>query len=256
MSEDSSECENGLSQISNQIEEAIKINFSPQYPFSNINKEEDDQSEILYKKLYFIKSHSENQNSTRYQTNLDISVIKIVPIYIQNKRGGSPLFEAHVDKDFRLNNERKRIGRNCFNNFLKNLIENMITICGINLHLKKFPSEFIFYIINKSNKFVLEITLEKLLGDESLYKGRDPKNYYPNHQEVINELKKVENKKALKKAGKDKFLGMKFKDLFNKYYLTSTEFKQKKDELIEKKGIDEAKNFEQFSKSFIEDYQN
>ena len=52
-----------------------------------------------------------------------------------------------------------------------------------------------------------------------------------------------------------KFLGMEFKDLFNKYYLTSTEFKQKKDELIEKKGIDEAKNFEQFSKSFIEDYQ-
>ena len=49
---------------------------------------------------------------------------------------------------------------------------------------------------------------------------------------------------------------MNFKDLFNKYYLTSTEFKQKKDELIEKKGIDEAKNFEQFSKSFIEDYQN
>ena len=112
MSEDSSECENGPSQISNQIEEAIKINFSPQYPFSNINKEEDDQSEILYKKLYFIQSHSENQNPTRYQTNLDISVIKIVPIYIQNKRGGSPLFEAHVDKDFRLNNERKRIGRN------------------------------------------------------------------------------------------------------------------------------------------------
>ena len=101
----------------------------------------------------------------------------------------------------------------------------------------------------------MEITLEKLLGDKILYKGRDPKNYYPNHQEVINKLKKVENKKALEKAGKDKFLGMKFKDLFNKYYLTSTEFKQKKDELIEKKGIDEAKNFEQFSKSFIEDYQ-
>jgi hypothetical protein len=280
MSEQSYESENVSNPNSYELEEVFNDIFKNSNNCSDESEEQEDQ------KRYFIQPFLENQNSeiTLQQTKLDNFLVfnkekvnkitnKAEPKFIQKKRKRTVLFTTSKNKcvlskptisksplqtfqvcDFKcINNERKKIATNFFNEFLKNLIEGMLKICRrFYMCLKKFPKKFICYIIIKSNKFILEKTLEELLEDEVLYKNRDSNNCYPNHLKIKEELKKDENRKALEKEDKYKFLEMKFKDLFNNYYLTSTEFQQKKDKI--KKN--EIGKFVQFSKSFIQDYKN
>jgi V8-like Glu-specific endopeptidase len=126
--------------------------------------------------------------------------------------------------------------------------------CKCILHLEKFPKDFIFQAVKKSNKHYLEYTLEELFENKKLYENKDPYDVYSINLKVINELKKEKNKEIMAKFGYDKILKMKYRELYEKY-LQSNEYKQYRQKiynLFEKKGKTEAEKIEIWFKTFLD----
>ena len=169
------------------------------------------------------------------------------------KRNEPNIIENEIPKKIREDNFRTGIGRN-FMNYLKNLIEEMKKECKCILYLEKFPKGFILQAVKKSNKHYLEYTLEELFENKKLYEKKDPHDIYSINLKVINELKLEKNKEIMEKFGYDKILKMKYRELYEKY-LQSNEYKQyrqKINNLFEKKGKTEAEKIEIWFKTFLD----
>ena len=166
------------------------------------------------------------------------------------KRNEPNFIENENQKKIREDNFRTGLGRN-FMNYLKNLIEEMKKKCKCILHLEKFPKDFIFQAVKKSNKHYLEYTLEELFENKKLYENKDPYDVYSINLKVINELKKEKNKEIMEKFGYDKILKMKYRELYEQY-LKSNEYKQYRQKILEKKGKTEAENIEILFKTFLD----
>ena len=170
---------------------------------------------------------------------------------LQKKRKNSSVGKNKKNK--KLNNWRKKVARNFFNKYLKNIIKKMGTSCKVVICIENFPDKFIFNVIKTNNKFILEMTFEELIKKEELYKGKEAKNYYFKNKESLEKIKSNMHLVNTEELDIDKILKMKFKDLY-KDYLHSDEYKLKKSKLFEEKGISEGKMFEEMSENFIEYY--
>ena len=161
--------------------------------------------------------------------------------------------EKEVQKKIREDNFRSGIGRS-FMNFVLNLLKEMKQKCNCILCLEKFPKGFILQAVKKRNIHYLEYTFEELFENKKLYDNKDPHGIYSINLKVIKELKSEKNKHTMEMFGYDKILKMKYRELYE-LYLKSNEFKQYKqkiNDLYEKKGNLEKAKIDIWFNNFIE----
>ena len=265
-SESENSCENSSY---NQINDAIKNNFpfdsssTSDCYFKGNNQNIEDQN-IHFKSTNTFTSKSENIQPLEINRQ-EIQSIDCLELKeekkndnnsesskkLQKKRKKSS--DSKNKKNKKLNNWRKKIARNFFNKYLKKIIEKMAKIRKCIISFENFPDKFIFNVIKTKNKAILEMTLEKLIKNEDLYKDSKSQKYYLKNLEVLKKIQSNVNKVNTEEFDIDQTLNMKFKDLY-KNYLQSVEYEQKKINLYKVKGISQGKIFEEMSENFIECY--
>ncbi len=166
---------------------------------------------------------------------------------------------AEQEKYEREDNCRIMIGRDVFNKYLKHKIEKFIRDNKLILCFENFPRDFIFKVTNKTNKPILDKTIEELIESKELYNDTKPKSHFDNNLKVIKVIKENENKcqDIINISGNnfDNFLKKKYRDLI-KDYSHSIEYEQKVAKIKSKKGIKEANKYKFFTEKFIENYLN
>ena len=155
--------------------------------------------------------------------------------------------ELEEEKYKREDNCRRMIGRDIFNHYFKHKIEGYIRNNNLILCFENFPKEFIFKVTNKGSISYLNKPIEELILDKELYNDTKPNN---NYEKNLKAIKAIKNKNE---NNFDDFLQKTYRELIEDY-LSSKEYKQKKEKLEKKKGINEAKRYESFCKIFIENF--
>ena len=144
-------------------------------------------------------------------------------------------------------NIRKKIKRGFLNNALIKNINIILKNKGAIILFKKFQQKFVADITKKTNKILINLTLEEIFEKKELYHEDDYKFYFHNLKLV--KSKEVQENKELKKI-----LNKKYFELFEDY-LNSKEFKideinrlknNKMDDVYIKRYIYLAKNFIKF----------
>ena len=145
-------------------------------------------------------------------------------------------------------NIRRKIKRGFLNFCVIPKLNQKLKYFGSKLYFMRFPQSFAGDISRKTNKKILNMTLEEIFENKSINLNKtDLKNYYHNLEVVKNEeIKKIEELQ--------KILKMKYCDLFEEY-INSDEFKideinrirkgNAKDKFI-KKYIDVSQHFIKF----------
>ena len=160
--------------------------------------------------------------------------------------------EEEKEEEERQDNMRTAFGCNFFNKFITNKFRNFIKITKCGLCFEIFPKKIYKEATLKRSENYLDKTIEEFIVDEDLYKNDiKSKNKYDNNLKVINILKEDKYKDILNKNNFDNFLKKKFRDLIM-VYLDSDEFKEKIDEIKQKKGNNKAKTFADVAKCFVE----
>ena len=152
-----------------------------------------------------------------------------------------------INKKRRRNKEddiRRMIGRRFFNDILYNKINDILIKEGSKLIFEKLQQDLIYDLVKKSNKHLLNKSLEHIFVTKELYKGKNMMKYFHNIK-VLNLLKSEDYLEIRRRTQIDRILKMKYSDLFEEY-LSSKEFV---DEIARLKN-----NKEKFDKIYINNY--
>ena len=148
------------------------------------------------------------------------------------------------NKGERKDNINIRLMRSFLNNALLNEINEKLKHLGTLLFLKRFPQIFIYNVVKKMNKELINMTFNEILEKKELYNENELNKYY--HNLKVLKSKEINDNNALKNI-----VNKKFSKLFEEY-INSDKFeideinrlkaKNKKDNYI-KRYIHFAKNF-------------
>ena len=114
-------------------------------------------------------------------------------------------------------NIRKKIKRGFLNKALIIKINNILNDNKIRLYLERFPQKLVCDITKKSNKSLLNMSLEHIFEIKELYDENDLNNYYHN-------LKVIKSKEVQENFELKAILNKTYSELFEEY-LNSKEFK-------------------------------
>ena len=114
-------------------------------------------------------------------------------------------------------NIRKKIKRGFLNKALIIKINNILNDNKIRLYLERFPQKLVCDITKKSNKSLLNMSLEHIFEIKELYDENDLNNYYHN-------LKVIKSKEVQENLELKAILNKTYSELFEEY-LNSKEFK-------------------------------
>ena len=114
-------------------------------------------------------------------------------------------------------NMRKKIKRGFLNKALIIKINNILNDNKIRLYLERFPQKLVCDITKKSNKSLLNMSLEHIFEIKELYDENDLNNYYHN-------LKVIKSKEVQENFELKAILNKTYSELFEEY-LNSKEFK-------------------------------
>ena len=114
-------------------------------------------------------------------------------------------------------NMRKKIKRGFLNNALITKLNNILANNKIKSYVEKFPQNLVIDITRKSNKDLLNMSLEQIFEKRELYNEKVLKNY--NHNLNVIKSKEVQENPELKSI-----LNKKYYELFEEY-INSKEFK-------------------------------
>ena len=143
-------------------------------------------------------------------------------------------------------NMRKKLKRGFFNNGLVKNMNEILKDIDTALYLEKFPPTLVADITKKSNKDLLNMTLEQIFEKEELYEGNDLKNYY--HNLNVIKSKQIQNNVDLKEI-----LNKKYYELFEEY-INSKEFKIDEINRLKKNKMQDEyiKRYKYLANHFIE----
>ena len=143
-------------------------------------------------------------------------------------------------------NMRKKIKRRFLNFALVGNINEILKNIDKALYLEKFPSNFVSDITKRSNKNLLNMTLQEIFEKKELYEENGLKNYYHN-------LKVIKSEQIQKNIDLKEILNKKYPELF-KEYINSKEFKIDEINRLKKNKMqdDYIKRYIYLAKNFIE----
>ena len=152
------------------------------------------------------------------------------------------------NKGERKDNINIRLMRSFLNNTLLNEINEKLKHLGTILFLKKFPQIFIYNVVKKMNKELINMTFNEIMEKKDLYDKNELNKYY--HNLKVLKSKEINDNNALKNI-----VNKKFSKLFEEY-INSDKFeideinrlkaKNKKDNYI--------KSYIYFAKNFIKSF--
>ena len=149
------------------------------------------------------------------------------------------------NKGERKDNINIRLMRSFLNNVLLNEINEKLKHLGTLLFLKKFPQIFIYNVVKKMNKELINMTFNEILEKKELYNENELNKYY--HNLKVLKSKEINDNNALKNI-----VNKKFSKLFEEY-INSDKFEI--DEINRLKAKNKKDNYIQryiyFAKNFI-----
>ena len=149
------------------------------------------------------------------------------------------------NKGERKDNIKIRLMRSFLNNALLNEINEKLKHLGTLLFLKKFPQIFIYNVVKKMNKELINMTFNEILEKKDLYDKNELNKYY--HNLKVLKSKEINDNNALKNI-----VNKKFSKLFEEY-INSDKFEI--DEINRLKAKNKKDNYIQryiyFAKNFI-----
>ena len=189
------------------------------YPYFNINLDKIDSGFDNFSQIFEPKSTNifkviyKERNSlfTNIEDN-EIDSSTNDETFLKRKKG--------FKKKRRFENQdniRKKIKRGFLNKALIIKINNILNDNKIRLYLERFPQKLVCDITKKSNKSLLNMSLEHIFEIKELYDENDLNNYYHN-------LKVIKSKEVQENFELKAILNKTYSELFEEY-LNSKEFK-------------------------------
>ena len=193
------------------------------------SKEKDKIFEVIYQRRYSVFSKIENDNST---TDDDT--------FIQRKR-----FPTKRRRRENKDNILKKIKRGFLNNALLKIINMSIKKNNGRFFFEKFQLYFISDVSKKTNKMLINMTLEEIYRKKELYHEKELKYYYRNLNLV--KSKEIQENKELKNI-----LSKKYYELFEEY-INSKEFKIDEINRLKNNNMEESyiKRYIYLARNFI-----
>ena len=149
------------------------------------------------------------------------------------------------NKGMRKDNIKIRLMRSFLNNALLNEINEKLKHIGSKIFLKKLPQMFVYNVIKKINKELINMTFIEILEKKDLYDKNELNKYY--HNLKVLKLKEINDNDDLKEIVNKKFM-----KLFEEY-INSDKFKI--DEInrlkVKNKKDNYIKNYIYFANNFI-----
>ena len=149
------------------------------------------------------------------------------------------------NKGERKDNIKIKLVRSFLNNVLLNEINEKLKHLGTLLFLKKFPQIFIYNVVKKMNKELINMTFNEIMEKKDLYDKNELNKYY--HNLKVLKSKEINDNNALKNI-----VNKKFSKLFEEY-INSDKFEI--DEINRLKAKNKKDNYIQryiyFAKNFI-----
>ena len=114
------------------------------------------------------------------------------------------------NKGERKDNIKIKLMRSFLNNVLLNEINEKLKHLGTLLFLKRFPQIFIYNVVKKMNKELINMTFNEIMEKKDLYDKNELNKYY--HNLKVLKSKEINDNNALKNI-----VNKKFSKLFEEY---------------------------------------
>ena len=205
--------------------------FSNEYPFYNDILDNTIQSFEKKKNIFNVIYPNKIALFTKTE-------IELPEILIGRKRESE-----RKRRKYNQDNIRKKIKRG-FLSILIDKLNKILASIGISLYFVKLPQSFVSDVVRKTNKEILNLTLEEIFKKEELYKldkDEDLSKYHHNLDVINNE--QIQGNENLKKI-----LNKKYYEIYEEY-INSNEFKVDEINRLKKNNTEEAD--EEYLKKYI-----
>ena len=196
--------------------------FSNEYPFYNDILDNTIQSFEKKKNIFNVIYPNKISLFTKTE-------IELPEILIGRKRESE-----RKRRKYNQDNIRKKIKRGFLSILIDKLNKILVSI-GINLYFVKLPQSFVSDVVRKTNKEILNLTLEEIFKKEELYKldkDEDLSKYHHNLDVINNE--QIQGNENFKKI-----LNKKYYEIYEEY-INSNEFKVDEINRLKKNNSEEA----------------
>lgn len=196
--------------------------FSNEYPFYNDILDNTIQSFEKKKNIFNVIYPNKIALFTKTE-------IELPEILIGRKRESE-----RKRRKYNQDNIRKKIKRGFLSILIDKLNKILVSI-GISLYFVKLPQSFVSDVVRKTNKEILNLTLEEIFKKEELYKldkDEDLSKYHHNLDVINNE--QIQGNENLKKI-----LNKKYYEIYEEY-INSNEFKVDEINRLKKNNSEEA----------------
>ena len=196
--------------------------FSNEYPFYNDILDNTVQSFEKKKNIFNVIYPNKISLFTKTE-------IELPEILIGRKRESE-----RKRRKYNQDNIRKKIKRGFLSILIDKLNKILVSI-GINLYFVKLPQSFVSDVVRKTNKEILNLTLEEIFKKEELYKldkDEDLSKYHHNLDVINNE--QIQGNENFKKI-----LNKKYYEIYEEY-TNSNEFKVDEINRLKKNNSEEA----------------
>ena len=196
--------------------------FSNEYPFYNDILDNTIQSFEKKKNIFNVIYPNKIALFTKTE-------IELPEILIGRKRESE-----RKRRKYNQDNIRKKIKRGFLSILIDKLNKILVSI-GINLYFVKLPQSFVSDVVRKTNKEILNLTLEEIFKKEELYKldkDEDLSKYHHNLDVINNE--QIQGNENFKKI-----LNKKYYEIYEEY-INSNEFKVDEINRLKKNNSEEA----------------
>ena len=196
--------------------------FSNEYPFYNDILDNTIQSFEKKKNIFNVIYPNKISLFTKTE-------IELPEILIGRKRESE-----RKRRKYNQDNIRKKIKRG-FLSILIDKLNKILASIGISLYFVKLPQSFVSDVVRKTNKEILNLTLEEIFKKEELYKldkDEDLSKYHHNLDVINNE--QIQGNKNFKKI-----LNKKYYEIYEEY-INSNEFKVDEINRLKKNNSEEA----------------
>ena len=205
--------------------------FSNEYPFYNDILDNTIQSFEKKKNIFNVIYPNKIALFTKTE-------IELPEILIGRKRESE-----RKRRKYNQDNIRKKIKRGFLSILIDKLNKILVSI-GISLYFVKLPQSFVSDVVRKTNKEILNLTLEEIFKKEELYKldkDEDLSKYHHNLDVINNE--QIQGNENFKKI-----LNKKYYEIYEEY-INSNEFKVDEINRLKKNNTEEAD--EEYLKKYI-----
>jgi hypothetical protein len=207
--------------------------FSNEYPFYNDILDNINTKQLVEKKKNIFNVIYPNKITLFTETEIELPEILI----------GRKRESERKRRKYNQDNIRKKIKRG-FLSILIDKLNKILASIGISLYFVKLPQSFVSDVVRKTNKEILNLTLEEIFKKEELYKLDKDEDLikYRHNLDVIND-EEIQGNAEIKNI-----LNKKYYEIYEDY-INSKEFKVDEINRLKKNNSEEADD--EYLKKFI-----